>query len=83
MSAILDTFWTRRRKIADQRMEICKQCEHLKSFNRCDKCGCFMDGKTHVLDAECPIGKWKSATINMDETLESFGDKNGKSNQST
>jgi hypothetical protein len=56
---ILDTIWTRRRKIADERMAICKTCEHLENLRRCNKCGCFMDAKTVFMDAECPLDKWR------------------------
>lgn len=70
----LDTIYTRRRAISEERMKICKSCEHLKSLNRCEKCGCFMDGKTLFLESECPIGKWKAKEINMNESFD-FGDK--------
>lgn len=41
------------------RMEICKQCPFLsKAGNRCKQCGCFMDLKTTLKRAKCPIGKW-------------------------
>ncbi len=42
-----------------ERMEICRSCPHLTlPFNRCEKCGCFMDLKTRLQNARCPIGKW-------------------------
>jgi recombinational DNA repair protein RecR len=63
----LITKFTLTKEIADKRMSICKQCEHLKAFNRCDICGCFMDGKTLILSESCPIDKWKEEQINMDE----------------
>lgn len=74
MSAILDTIWTRRHRIAEKRMAICNQCEFLKRFNQCDKCGCFMDAKTHFLDSECPINKWGAENINMNEPFD-FGEE--------
>lgn len=41
------------------RMEVCKQCPSLsKAGNRCRHCGCFMDLKTTLKRAKCPIGKW-------------------------
>ena len=73
MGTTLDTIWTRRSKIAERRMSICNQCEFLKRFNRCDKCGCFMDAKTHFMDSECPINKWSQETINMNEEFD-FGE---------
>jgi hypothetical protein len=62
----LDTIWTRRRRIAEERMNICKSCEHLENLRRCNKCGCFMDAKTMFMDSECPIEKWGPVTESMD-----------------
>ena len=43
----------------DSRLSICKSCEHfIKLSNQCKKCGCFMNLKTKLADATCPIGKW-------------------------
>jgi len=63
---ILDTIWTRRKRISDQRLAICKTCEHLDQKRlKCRKCGCFMEFKSHLPYVECPIGKWGS--INIDD----------------
>lgn len=44
---------------AAERMSICRKCPHLTMpFNRCEKCGCFMDLKSKLLGAMCLIGKW-------------------------
>jgi hypothetical protein len=44
---------------AASRLEICGGCEFLfKKTNTCKKCGCFMDLKTKLTNASCPIGKW-------------------------
>lgn len=41
------------------RFEICKACPELINFtNQCKKCGCFMNIKTALDNARCPIGKW-------------------------
>lgn len=41
------------------RYDICKSCEHLIELtSTCKKCGCFMQAKTYIAAAECPIGKW-------------------------
>ena len=46
-------------EIAQERLDICKSCEYLfKKTNTCKKCGCFMEAKTKLKKAECPIGKW-------------------------
>ena len=47
------------KEIQAQRISICNSCEHLfKPTNTCKKCGCFMDVKTWLAPASCPIGKW-------------------------
>lgn len=44
---------------ANQRMNICENCEFLKKdFYQCDKCNCFMKVKTKLFAAKCPIEKW-------------------------
>lgn len=45
--------------IAELRFSICKGCEFLiKATGTCKKCGCFMQAKTKIAKAECPVGKW-------------------------
>lgn len=45
--------------IAQERYDMCLGCEHLiKLTKQCKKCGCFMNLKTKLAGAECPIGKW-------------------------
>ena len=47
------------KEIAQKRMDICHSCEFLlKLTNQCKKCGCFMNAKTKLKKATCPIGKW-------------------------
>ena len=42
-----------------ERLEICKTCEFFRArFNQCSKCGCFMNIKTTLKKATCPVGKW-------------------------
>jgi hypothetical protein len=49
-------------------MSTCQSCEFfVKATHQCKKCGCFMDIKTKLLNAECPIGKWGQVTISMTE----------------
>ena len=44
---------------AENRMETCLNCEFLiKLTKTCKKCGCFMQAKTKLADASCPVGKW-------------------------
>lgn len=41
------------------RFNTCLGCEHLlKATSQCTKCGCFMNLKTKLAAAECPVGKW-------------------------
>lgn len=44
---------------SDKRMNICLGCEHLIKLTRqCEECGCFMNLKTKLKDARCPVEKW-------------------------
>ena len=44
---------------SDEKLEICKQCEHLKPvLIQCSLCGCLMFFKTKIDTAKCPAGKW-------------------------
>ena len=44
---------------ARARFEVCLSCEHLIQLTKtCKKCGCFMELKTKLQDAVCPVGKW-------------------------
>jgi hypothetical protein len=62
---ILDTIWTRRKKMADQRLNVCRECQHFeKSTTRCDKCGCFMAAKAFLSDAKCPLDLWPENCYN-------------------
>lgn len=48
-----------KKDVVDQRLSVCRGCEHfVAGNNRCKQCGCGMDGKAKFLAAECPIGKW-------------------------
>ena len=43
---------------SEDRMAICRQCPNLMSLNMCRYCKCFMNIKTRIYSANCPIGKW-------------------------
>ena len=59
MVAILKTFFSNRFKISEERLKICRTCDKFNKDNsKCSECGCFMDYKTLLQNAECPIGKW-------------------------
>ncbi len=59
----LDLLNPKARKIdeshAQGRMDICKACpELIQLTDQCKKCGCFMQFKTKLEGAKCPLGKW-------------------------
>jgi hypothetical protein len=46
-------------EVAEKRFNICKNCPELIQLTKtCKKCGCFMQMKTKLEHAVCPIGKW-------------------------
>jgi len=46
-------------ELSAERLKMCNECEHFKRMIRqCDICGCMLDLKTKLLEAECPIGQW-------------------------
>jgi hypothetical protein len=46
-------------ELAEERIKLCEECPHFKALLRqCDLCGCFLDLKTKLLNARCPINKW-------------------------
>ena len=44
--------------VAFERITICQGCEFFNA-GRCEKCGCFMNTKTQLASATCPLDKWK------------------------
>ena len=50
---------------AQERLDICLNCDKLiKATKQCKKCGCFMEMKTRLPHAYCPIGKWGAIDAN-------------------
>jgi hypothetical protein len=45
-------------EIKQSRLAECGSCEHFLATRQCSKCGCFMDLKTQLPHATCPVGKW-------------------------
>lgn len=42
------------------RYEICRGCEYFINLTKqCKKCGCFMEAKTKLESARCPMGRWE------------------------
>lgn len=59
MGLVLDTLSRKRANLSEKRIAICEQCpEYSKRTSRCDVCGCFMNFKTLLYDASCPLDKW-------------------------
>ena len=51
------------RAIASERMNICLDCKFFHKIRRsCLKCGCFMDAKTKIARAYCPMHYWEAFT---------------------
>lgn len=46
-------------ELAAIRLKECEACQHFRKLTRqCDLCGCWLDLKTKLLEASCPIEKW-------------------------
>jgi hypothetical protein len=46
-------------EIKAERLSFCEGCEFFLGLSRnCRHCGCFMDLKTALPHASCPVGKW-------------------------
>jgi len=44
---------------SEKRLDICRKCEHFFTpTNQCKLCGCFMNLKTKMKHAYCPVNKW-------------------------
>jgi len=42
-----------------KRLEMCEGCEYFTQLtHQCKLCGCFMEAKAKLLEAECPLEKW-------------------------
>jgi hypothetical protein len=45
--------------VSGSRFSVCIQCpELIPVVNQCKKCGCFMEIKTKLEAAKCPLDKW-------------------------
>ncbi len=53
-----NTVWVNE-SVSSARYAICKACpELIKLTKQCSKCGCFMNIKTRMEKADCPMRKW-------------------------
>lgn len=72
MSILLDTVSRKRAILSEKRISICNACDHYsKRTTRCDMCGCFMNFKTRLWKAECPIGLWGKEEDNGESITQS------------
>lgn len=49
--------WTME-EVREKRLEICNACPDLLITRQCKHCMCFMDIKTKLENAYCPLRKW-------------------------
>ncbi|WP_407306964.1 DUF6171 family protein [Acinetobacter sp.] len=46
-------------ELANERIKVCQECDAFRKMTRtCSVCNCFMDLKTKMLHASCPIELW-------------------------
>lgn len=46
-------------ELANSRYDECLGCDRLIQLTKqCKECGCFMQAKTKLAGATCPLGKW-------------------------
>lgn len=46
-------------ELQEERLSICIECPRLfQPSKQCMECGCFMELKTRLAEAACPLGKW-------------------------
>lgn len=50
---------------ATRRISLCNSCPELGLLRRCSQCGCFMDAKSKLQPATCPLGKWETIFISI------------------
>lgn len=47
------------KELSEERLKVCTECNHFTKLSRqCKLCGCFMDLKAQLLQANCPIDNW-------------------------
>jgi len=44
--------------LTHERLKLCEACQHFSKIRKCKLCGCWMDLKAKLLEAQCPIDKW-------------------------
>ncbi len=46
--------------LVTERLRICHTCPH--GGTKCSLCGCYLKSKTALLNSQCPMHKWPSAS---------------------
>ena len=56
------------RELIESRLAVCNSCNWFnKRLAKCKKCGCLMNQKTKLPNAECPLGKWGQVKVSFKE----------------
>lgn len=53
-----EQFYINKELKSKERLDICLSCPEIRTLNRCNQCGCFMNIKTRIYNSKCPLGKW-------------------------
>ena len=57
--------------IATERLNICKECPAYNNLtHQCSECGCIMNLKVKLPNAECPLAKWGQVHVSYTEEQE-------------
>lgn len=43
---------------AEERINLCAQCDKFNDLGLCTECGCVMAAKVKIETSSCPLGKW-------------------------
>lgn len=55
-----------RKEVAEKRLSICRECEKfIHKTSKCEECGCFMEYKSLILKAKCPLNRWQSEVFHQ------------------
>jgi hypothetical protein len=55
-------------QMLEERLAICKECpSYIGATHQCKECGCIMNLKAKLPNAECPLGKWGQVRVSFKE----------------
>ena len=56
---LLKSVFKKRFKVSEERLTFCRQCDRFNATtSRCNECGCYMEYRTLLPFAYCPLGLW-------------------------